>query len=298
MTRIAGALIGGIVLGVLAVLVAISLGWNTPRVPMESGATRAESPISVTNLFAPPTSENTGSSVGLNDVLQLPTIFERATALHMLAANSDASTVQNLIFETTELVGEFEREDSLVVLFERLTELNPRIALNLARTDEFATTKAIEQSVWRTWARNDFEEALFEAKTQTSLVNQKSAAQSLYAAFGYMGNATTDRIEAELGIEPDRAARSRYLYSLADQSISDAIDFINELDDVSDRRNYASWLAHYISLSDPNEALIYAGRFNDASASEYFEFILNQNIAQEDPHSAIARKWQHGTIQW
>ena len=293
MTRIAGALIGGLVLGVLAVLAVNSLGSKSQRAPMEAGVTRTESPISVTELFASPASED-AAPVSLNDVLSLPTVFERVTALHLLAATPDASDVQNLVFETNELVGEFERENSLVVLFERLTELNPRTALNLARSDDFSATKAIEQAVWRTWARNDFDEALFEAKTQTSLVNQKSAAQSFYAAFGYMGNATTDRIEAELGIEPDRSARSRYLYSLADRSIGDAIDFINNLEDVSDRRRYASWLAHYVSLSDPNEALIYAGRFNDASASEYFEYILNQNIAQEDPHSAIERLRANG----
>ena len=289
MAKFAGVLIGGILLGVVAMLVVDVTGSRDSRggiEPKRSG----DSPIATAaELFPSAPAEDADELVSIEKLMSLPTEFERATALHILAARSDASTLQNLIFETNEIVNEFERANSLGVLFSRLTEVDARTALTLSRSDDFAGIKVVEQSVWRAWARKDFEDALFEAKTQTSLLHQKSAAQHLYAAFGYMGNATTDRIEAELGIGPDRRTRGRYLYELADRSIADAIDFINGVDDSAERNDYASWLAYYVSLGDPKDALAYAGRFSDAQASDYYESVISRNIAKEDPHTTIER---------
>ena len=110
------------------------------------------------------------------------------------------------------------RADLLGILFFRLSETDPQSALAVARTDQFRSTRSIERIVWRTWARKNLDDALFAAKTQTSRAEQNSAAQSLYAAFGFMGNETTDKIEAELGIGPDRSTRAQYIYWLADKS--------------------------------------------------------------------------------
>ncbi len=222
-------------------------------------------------------------------VFALPSEFERAAALYGLARQADASTLHNMIYETNEIAAEAERASSLGVLFSRLAEIEPRAALALARDGDFAAIKTVERSVWRAWARKDLDGALFEAKTQTSLTHQKSAAQSLYAAFGYMENDTTRRIESELGIAPDRSTRGRYLYQLADRSPAVAIDFINALDDDDERSEYVSWLAYYVSLSDPNEALQYADQFTAVRDGEYYRRVINQLIARENPHAVIER---------
>ncbi len=289
MTRFAGILFSGILLGIFATLFVVRSGSVDANNGLEPDRPSRVSHDSVGGLFTYLEPENGAALVSIDEVMALPTAFERAAGLHILAAQSDAPTLQNLILDTFERAGELERAESLGILFSRLAEISPRDALALARSDNFAGIKQLEQSVWRTWARKDLDEALFEAKTQSSMHIQKSSVQYLYAAFGYMGNDTTDRIQAETGIDPDHATRSRYLYMLADRSIGDAVDFINSVEDSSDRRSYASWLANYLSQGDPHEALIYAGRFSDASAGEYYESVINQSIAKTDPHSAIER---------
>lgn len=225
----------------------------------------------------------------IEDVFSLPTDFTRAEALYALAGRSDAAAVQNLIFDANRIADDIEREAALGILFYRLAEEDPESALAVARTEYFRGVKSIEQTVWRAWARKDFEDALFAAKTQTTLGHQNSAAQSLYVAFGYMGNEITDRIEAELGISPDRSARGRYLYRLADDSPATAIAFINNHERGTEQQEYVSWLAYYVSLRDPVAALGYADLFRVDSDARRYKSIIDSNVARENPQATIER---------
>ena len=220
---------------------------------------------------------------------KLPGVFARAEALYALAGRADAADVQRHISDANRIADETERKAALEILFERLTELDPQSALTLSRTNYFRGVNAYQQIVWSTWARNDLDEALFEAKSQTNLRDENMAAQSLYTAFGYLGNETTDRIEAELGIKPNRAVRGRYLYSLADRSPAEAIAYINGLKRRSDQSQQASWLAYYLSLSDPASAIGYAELLENASDRQVFERVLEANAAKENPEETIQR---------
>ena len=104
-----------------------------------------------------------------------------------------------------------------------------------------------------------------------------------------MGNETTERIEAELEIGPDRSSRGRYLYQLADVSPAEAIAFINGLERGVERQEYVSWLAYYLALQDPTTALGYANLFRVASDSDRYSSIINRNIARENPRATIDR---------
>jgi len=233
--------------------------------------------------------EQYANLTSVEEVIALPTEFARSEALYVLAGRSDSAGVQNLIFEANRIADEIERVALLGILFFRLTETDPQSALALSRTDHFNGIKSIEQDVWRAWARQDLEDALFAAKTQTSLAHRNSGAQSLYAAFGYMGNETTERIEAELGIKPDLFSRARYLYRLADRSPAEAIAFINGLERGIDQQEYLSWLAYYLSRRDPTTALGYANLFTVAADGTYYSNIINSNVARENPQATIER---------
>lgn len=225
----------------------------------------------------------------IQEVVALPTEFARAEAAHALAGRSDSATLQGLVFEATRLANEQQRESLLNILFFRLSEADPRSALALSRDGEFDLLPTLQRTVWMTWAQNDLDAAIFEAKTQTSVTDANKAAQSLYAAFGFMGNATTERIEAELGIAPDRATRARYIYRKADRSPPDTIEYINNESNATAQREYTSWLAYYLSMDDAIAALGYANLFEDQNNRARYRSILNQIIARANPRLTLDR---------
>lgn len=289
MARTIAALIGGLLIGILAMLAAARFGPSGNQSPDEIVRDIVDVPKMAQAAAEQHRIERYVGLTSVEEIVALPTEFARSSALYALADRSDSAGVQNLIFEANRIADDVQRIELLSILFFRLTEADPQSALALARTPSFSALKSIEETVWRAWARKDLEDALFAAKTQTSIAHQNSAAQSLYAAFGYMGNETTERIEAELGIAPDRSSRGRFLYRLADISPADAISYINGLDRGVERQENVSWLAYYLSLKDPSEALGYAHLFAIASDGERYRSIINSNIARENPQATIDR---------
>ncbi len=293
MARMMAVLIGGVLLGILGMLAVDRFGSPDTLPAGQIARDIADVPKIAEAVAERLRDERYTSLVSIKEIIALPTDFARSEALHALAGRSDSAGVQNLIFQANRIADDVERVSLLAILFSRLTEIDPHSALALARTEDIKGMKAIEQTVWRTWARKDLDDALFAAKAQASLEHQNSAAQSLYAAFGYMGNETTDRIEAELGIGPDRQTRGRYLYQLADRSPADAIAYINALERGTEQQEYVSWLAYYVSLRDPAVALRYADLFAVASDGRQYSNIINSSIARENPQAVIER-WLAG----
>ncbi len=289
MGKLMAALGGGILIGILATLAATRFGASGAPGPEETVRDIVNVPKMAQAAAEKHRVEQYVGLTSIEEIVALPTEFARSSALYVLAGRSDSADTQALIFEADRVADDVQRVHLLEVLFFRLAEIDPQSALALARTDSFSKVKSIEQTVWRAWARKDLDDALFAAKTQTSTAHQNSAAQSLYAAFGYMGNETTNRIEAELGIGPDRSSRGRYLYRLADRSPAEAIAFINGLDRGVEQQEYVSWLAYYVSLRDPIDALRYADLFAVAADGERYRSIINSNVARENPHATIDR---------
>ncbi len=287
MARLIATLTGGILIGILAMLAADRFAPSRNQSPEEIVRDIADVPKMELATAEKHRSEQYTSLTRIEEIVALPTEFARSSALYAIAGRSSSGEVQNLIFEANRIADDEERVQLLEILFFRLAEADPASALALARTDSFSGVKSIERTVWRAWARKDLDDALFAAKTQTSVAHQNSAAQSLYAAFGFMGNDITDRIEAELGIGPDRSSRGRFLYQLADKSPAEAIAFINGLDRGVEQQDYVSWLAYYVSLRDPTDALRYADLFAVAADGDRYRMIINSNMARENPHAVI-----------
>ena len=289
MGRVLTAVCGGVLLGVLATLAAVRLGQSGNPSLADIVRDIENIPQMAEAVAERHREDQYFSLVNIEQVLALPTEFARSEALYVLAGRSSSSEVQSLIFEANRIADNVERESLLNILFFQLAESDPKSALALARTDQFKSLRSIERKVWRAWARQDLDGALFAAKTQTTSVHQDKAAQSLYAAFGYMGNETTDRIGAELGIGPNRSSRAGYLYRLADSSPTEAIAFINGHERGAEQKEYVNWLAYYVVGIDPTGARQYTGRFEVAADSELYSSIIESRIGQADPRKTIDR---------
>lgn len=292
MARLLVALGGGIVLGVLGMFVA-----SRTLAPHEADAVIRDID-NVSTMAAAEAEQHREQRYSklesIEDIVALPTEFSRSEALYAVAGRSDSARLQDLLFAANRIANDATRSAMLEILVFRLAELDPRSALALVRNDQFLETRRLQQIVWQTWASSDFEDALFAAKTQTTAVQQHQAAQSLLAAFGYMGNETTDLIEAELGIGPDRAARGDFIRQLADRSPQDAVAFIEAYPPGTVREELLSTLAVYMVTRYPGESERYAALFANRNDSTRFSAVVGNISLHENPALVIDRWLANG----
>ena len=225
----------------------------------------------------------------VEQILALPSDFARTEALYMLAGRSNSGTLQNLIYEAIRIADPVARNVALGILFARLTELDPSSALAMTRTDAFSADRNMESEVWRNWGKFDLDAALAAAKLQASSGQRNRAAQALFAAFGYLGNKTTDRIENEVGIRPDRSARGRYLYELANRSPEDAFNYVNNIRSSREQRDNVRWLANHLARTDPDRAASYAILIEDANLQESYRNSVAATVAAAEPQHVLDR---------
>lgn len=219
----------------------------------------------------------------IQDVLAQPTEFARLEALHVLAGRSNATRLQELISDGDLIEDRTVRDSTLIVLFKRLAEVDPQTALALARIEPYSKDDGFENAIWRIWARNDLEEAIFAVNTQTRRSFQEAAAQSLFAAYGYMGNETTDRLQEALGIEPDRQTRLRFLRTLLEDSPDRLIEYISNEPSQLRRNEYINWLAYALDTDDRSRAFSYAERFTSTADRALFKGVVEDRFARLNP---------------
>lgn len=294
MVRLTAAALGGLFAGAAAVWL-LAPGADSPDPGTVVRDLAAVPPMSAAVAEVHRESGYAGLQT-IADIRALPTPFARLEALYALAGRSGSERLQGLIFEANRIADDLARQDMLLVLFYRLAETDPHSALAMARTEYFRGDKTLERVVWRAWSRKDLDDALFAAKTQTTAARQNFAAQSLYAAHGYMENETADRINAELGIAPDRANRARYLYEMADRSPAAAVRFIESLPYGMERADYVSWLAHHLMRIDPATAATYADLFEDAGIGDVYRNIVSSTVARANPIPTIDRILASGNL--
>lgn len=282
-------LVGGTIIGAVAMLVFYK-GGPIAHVPGQD-ATRdiIHVPILSQEVADKHRNEHYANLDTIQQAIALPTEFDRFAALYALAGRSDSAAIQTLIFEADRIGDDDQRSDALAVLFSRFAETDPQSALALAKIDKFKSDSTIEQIVWRFWGRYDLDAALDAAKSLVSTSQKNAAAQYLYAAFGFIGNDITSRIEAELGIGPDRATRRSYIYKLANESPAIAIEFINRLEIRDSRLRNINWLSRYLALRNPATALGYADLFDVASERKHFRNVISGTMAYDNPRDTIER---------
>ena len=292
MPRTVAVLFAGLLAGVAAT-------WVVMRPAEVPAADGVERDLVATESIAPEAvaehrADRFLSIATIEDVLALPGQFARGEAMYALAGRSDAAKTQALIFEANRVADAIVRAELFAILFSRLAELDAPSALALARTEYFRSEKMVEQTVWATWGRRDLAGALFAAATQPNDARRDDAAQSLYRAFGDTGNATTRRIEEELGIPPDLETLSRFVLRLADRSPAEAIDYINGLPTSYEKLDLIMRLANYLSVTNPEGALANVDRIEDLTHRGRYLSIVRAAVARDDPRTVIDRLLAEG----
>ena len=222
----------------------------------------------------------------VEQVMALPTRFMRSEALHVMAGRSNSGEIQNVIFEANRVSDDGERENALAILFGRLTELDAYSALALIRSDYLSGSGVTERDVWIAFGQHDLDAALATAQEQ-SAADRNLAAQALFAAHGFMGTPETDRIVAELGIQPNRSNRANFLYRLADQSPAAAAAYVNTLEPRAMRREAVHWLANYLQQTNPAAAAAVETLLADEWARSTFNSVLAQDAVRADPKTVL-----------
>jgi hypothetical protein len=223
----------------------------------------------------------------IEDTLALPGDFTQTEALYILAGRADSAEVQELIHEANRIADPTDRGAALSILFLRLAELDPRSALTLARMPGFSKNRGLESTIWRTWSKLDLDAALAHAKTLSNPADRNEAAQTILAAYGYLGNASTQRIEDELGVRADGNARARYLYNIADRSPADAVRWIQSLPPMQQLESVRLF-AGYLARRDSAEMLAYGNLFQNPQNRKIFEDVIRAAYAQENPEQFLA----------
>lgn len=218
----------------------------------------------------------------IEDTLALPGDFTQTEAIYVLAGRADSAEVQELIHAANRIADPTDRSAALSILFLRLAELDPRSALTVARMPGFSKNRRLESNIWRTWSKLDIDAALAHARSLSSPADRNAAGQTMLAAYGYLGNATTERIEQELGVRASSEARAGYLYNLADRSPAEAVHWIESLPPTQ-QPDSVRLLASYLARRDPADMLAYAALFQAPRHRKVFEDVVLVTYAQEDP---------------
>lgn len=222
----------------------------------------------------------------IEDTLALPGDFSQTEALYVLAGRADSAEVQDLINQSNRIADPTDRNAALSILFLRLAELDPLSALTMSRMRGFGSSRSLEGIIWRTWSKLDLDAAIATAKALRNPAERELAAQTMLAAYGYMGNDVTDRIEAELGVRASTQSRARYLYSIADRSATEAFAYINSLPPAQ-QREAMQWLAAYLGQRDPSQASAYANLISNPALRREFEAAIAVATARLDPERIL-----------
>ena len=219
--------------------------------------------------------------------VRLPTHFARLEAMYVLAGRSDSENLQRHLFDANRIADYALRTDALRIFFFRMTELDPRSALALARSSPFNTQNDRERQVWTQWARQDLDSAISAAKTEKSIRKRRFAAQAMFAAHGHMGNATTDRIAEDLQVKPNRNNRSAFMKQMVSESIPRTIAYINSLPPGQEQRDLVGWLAQYVSNQDLESPSYYSHLIQNPQLRKRYDEYTDGSELIDDPKAVL-----------
>lgn len=220
-------------------------------------------------------------------LLALPSPFARMEALYALAGRSDASAVQDLIFQARGIADACDRKDILLVLFARLAELDPASALALSRTPGFVADPAFEAEVWKSWGRLDLEAALEHASGLDG-PGRNRAAQGLFAAYGDSDGEEPSRITSRLGVQPDTHTRSARLEALARDDPAAAVAYVLAIESPLHRRQAAAQLGRLLGYRGLQHAERWSALFDPPVLERAFEDAAVRAAAEVEPERTLA----------
>lgn len=220
----------------------------------------------------------------------LPSEFDRAEALYALSGRSDLAGLQKLAFDAGRIADPVWRERALSIVFFRMTEMDPKSALVLARSDYFQGTRNVEKRVWRTWARLDLMAAV-EAVRALDEDQQYGAAQMIYSGVGGAYTADAMLVESELGIPPSRTNRAMYLRDLVDQSPEKALSHVQALASEKHRFEQIEWIAGILASEDLAGAEAFAESIEGVELRRRYLDEVYDRIARDRPREAFEKRF-------
>lgn len=224
----------------------------------------------------------------IEQILQLPTVFDRDEAAYSLAGRSQAVELLALLHDAGRVADASVRQRLRGIIVSRLVSLGPSLALEIVADSAYFQQAKLINAIWSEWSRDDFESALAHANSKSGS-ERKVAALALMAANGYMANPRADRIVAELGIHPDTHIRNQYIIALADEWPMKAIAYLN--DDAGDWLvdGLVTTFAYHMARQDVFRALELTEFFSKARTKRNYEQIVLAHAAKENPAAIIER---------
>jgi len=222
----------------------------------------------------------------IEDTLALPTDFAETEALYVIAGRSSVAELEALLEQADRIVERTDRRAASSIIISRLTELDPASALEMARNLEMNSQFSLQTTVWSTWGRLDLEQAVLEA--QEIKTGQKNVvAQILYATVRDGDSSKMQHIQNALGVKPGLDVLVNQLYTVAERSEQDAINFI-EAQEPSAKRNLTIMYAQYKSLKENSisNGVVSPG-FVSAGSSAIYDASMGVMQAYTNPQEAL-----------
>lgn len=290
-TRAPGWLLAGMVLGAVVVLAAGQ--FRTPSAPVRD----LELPAAISTDAARELKQTQYRAVrSVRDVLSLPTEFMQQEAAYTLAGRLDSGDLAELALDANRVADERVRERLLHVFFSAMASSDPEAALDVARSAPFQSAVPVRVGIWSVWARDDLDGALRAASSQFAS-DRAEAAKGLFLAYGILGNESTDRIEAALGMRPSRELRQRYLQRLLDEDRAAAVGYVDQLEDAGERREALSWLAAYPPVAELGWLRLQADDLTRRPDADRLRQAIDIRLAEADPRALLERSLASGERQ-
>lgn len=220
----------------------------------------------------------------------LPGDFVRSEALHALSSRSSSDELVRLAADASRLMDPLWRRQALAIIFQRLTDIAPQLALDLSRSELFVSDRNTQATVLQSWARNDLMAAV-TAASQIEDDTKSLAVQMIYSGIG--GAYTPDAliVEKATGIAPSRANRERYVRELFDVSPDAALDHVLELDSKARQHEQIQTIAKLLASEDIAQAEMLGEQIGDEALRRRYLGVVYDRLAREHPVEAGMKRF-------
>lgn len=221
------------------------------------------------------------------ETLALPTEFARNEALYALVGRADSGDLQDFLYQAAQIRNSTQRNATLTIIFRRLTELDRKSALAIARSPAFAANSLMQRTIWSVWAGLDFEDAL-AAATDDDRNSLYATAQDLYLALDSLDSLEAERISEAFGIQPGIAAHVQHIKNLADYSVAEAITYVEGQSNAFQKQQMLAQLAIHLQNNGMASVDRYAELIETRQDREMFRMIANSlATVNKDPEDAL-----------
>ncbi|MEO1244218.1 MAG: hypothetical protein AAFX56_00925 [Pseudomonadota bacterium] len=228
------------------------------------------------------------------EAARIPAPFARRRAFIEIAAAATADDIGMQVAEAGRIGVTERRVEALQIVLLRALELDAGLAVSLLNEQQAPYAQRLSLSVWETWARSDFDAALAAAAGQ-AYSKRHRIAEALYAAAGSLDSPEAQEIEAELGIPPSRELRRRYLNSLVDRSLEEALAYVSLMSSPLERREAIAWIAEYLSPAQLEQAAALPEGLLSASDRRALLMAVSVRRVEQDPAGLLERALMTGT---